>query len=1153
MSLRIIYGRAGCGKSYFCIEDIKKRYIEHPDRTLILIVPEQFTFQAERNLVKALGVSGMGGPEVLSFRRLARRVLDEVGGTAKQHVNQAGKAMIIHSILDKNREYLKAFGRSAGQKGFVNKLSGMISEFKRYNVDPMLLGDIKEKVEDRFLKDKLEDLSLIYLKYEEILHTRYIDTDDDLTLLSDRVEKSLKLKEAEFWIDEFSGFTPQEYEVIGKLLKISYRVNVSLCTDCLADLTQIQDTDVFSPIKYTASRLIKLSGESNAKIENPISLNMDMPWRFIDSQVMHHMEKFFFSFPYEVYRDKTQSIGVLSAANPYSEVEAVAARIINLCRDKKMRYKNIAVITKNIDDYEKLVRIIFPQYDIPFFIDKKRAVTDHPLVLLVLSTILMLHKNFSYESAFRYLKTGLTGIPRQDIDILENYVLANGIRGSQWYSKENWDYRINFSLEGEEAEKAEKELIERINDIRHNIMNPIIELKNKIKESKKAIDFCQYLYEFLCDIDIPNRIEELSQKYEEEGELEIGEQYRQIWDIIMEVLDQTVEVYGDDKLNIEQFFDTLSLGFSEYDMGLIPHAADQVLIGSVDRWRSHEIEALFILGANDGIFPASSKDEGMLSDRDREVLMELGLELAPDTKSGVFEEQYLLYNALTKAGKYLRISYPVGDHEGKGLRPSFIIERLKKIFPNMERHSTVVEQNDNFDMIGPPLPTFNMMIGAMRKLALGSDEASELWKDIYIWFLQREEWKEKLKYASHGLFYTNEEKPLDKDKVKKIYGNVYYSSVSRLERFASCPFSYYVQYGLRAKERKIMRMEAPDIGSFLHLVLSRFSEELGEAGLRWKDLEESWYKEQINIIVEDIVENSSGLPFKRSKRYEYLKERLKKVVNRSISLIIEHVKRSGFEPIGYEVAFGGDGGLPALTLNLPNGEKVILTGRIDRIDLLESDKGNYVRVIDYKSGSKEFRLSDVYNGIQLQLITYLSAIWENGLKSTSEPVLPAGILYSKLDDPVIKTKGKEEDKDIELEIMKEMKMRGLILSDADIIKEMDRTIDGSSLIIPARLNKDGTLGKASAVATMKQFEILKNHVRDILYKISGEMVKGNISISPYKKNKQTSCKFCPYSSICRFEGDGFGNRYRIIKDIKDEEIWDILRKKSGSEGGESIG
>ncbi len=1153
MSLRIIYGRAGCGKSYFCIEDIKKRRMEHPEKTLVLIVPEQFTLLAERNLVKALGASGMGGPEVLSFRRLARRVLDEVGGAARQHVNHAGKAMIIHGILNKNRENLKAFGRPAGQKGFVNKLSKMLSEFKRYNINPMILNEALTKVEDRYLKDKLEDLFLIYSKYEEILHEKYIDTDDDLTLLSNRIEKSIKLKGAEFWIDEFSGFTPQEYEIIGKLLNISYRVNVSLCTDCLMDMVKIQDTDVFSPTKYTAYRLMELANDLNIEVEKPVILKPELPWRFKDNEALYHLERFFFTFPYEVFKEKTDNIGVLSAANPYSEVENTAIKIVGFCRDKGLRYKDIAVITRNMDDYEKLVRIIFPQYGIPFFIDKKREVTNHPLTLLVLSVIQMLQKNFSYESVFRYLKTGLIEIPREDIDILENYVLANGIRGSQWYKKEDWDYRIDFSFEDEEAQKGSMELIERINRIRYSIIEPIVELKNKIKESKKARDLCRYLYEFLCTINIPKRIGELALEYKLEEELEIAEEYRQIWDMIVEVLDQIVEVSGDEKYTLEQFFDALSIGFAEYSMGLIPHAADQVLVGSVDRWRSHEIEALFILGANDGVFPAASKDEGMLSDKDREVLKELGLVLAPDSKSAAFEEQYLLYNALTKAGKYLRISYPVGDSEGKGLRPSMIISRLKRIFPNMEKLSTVIRQDDAKDIIAAPLPTFNMMIGVLRKMARDSEVEAELWKDVYIWFSHREEWKDRLKYAALGLFYTNEEKPLNPDKVKKTYGNVYYSSVSRLEKFASCPFSYYVQYGLRAKERKIMKMEAPDIGSFLHLVLNRFSETMEKSGLSWKDVDKSWCEEQVDFIVEDIVENVSGIPLKRSKRYVYLKERLKRVINRSIWLIVEHVKRSGFEPIGYEVTFGGAGGLPALTLDLPGGEKVILTGRIDRIDLLKRDKGNYVRIIDYKSGSKEFKLSDVYYGLQLQLIVYLSAIWENGLKDFSQPVLPAGILYFKLDDPVIRTKGKEEDKDMELEIMKEMKMKGLILSDGEIIKEMDNTIDGNSMIIPARINKDGTLGKSSSVATMEQFEILKSHAKDILHKISGEMIKGNISISPYKRKKQTSCKFCPYSSICRFEGNSLGNRYRIIKDIKDEEIWKMLYGKAESEGGEDIG
>lgn len=1155
MSLRIIFGKAGSGKSKFCIDDIKKAWVIDTSRTLILIVPEQFSFQAERSMVKALGGLGLGKPEVLSFKRLARKVMDEVGGSAKQHVNNAGKAMIIHSVLNKYRDNFKAFGRSAGQKGFVDKLSGMLSEFKRYNIDSIVLEETTEKIEDKFLKDKLEDLTLIYSKYEEILHQRYIDTDDDLTLLRDRIDKSKYLKDSEIWIDEFSGFTPQEYEIIAKLLQVTKRINVSLCTDCLMDCEQIQDIDVFYSIKNTGNKLIAIARDANIEIEKPIALKSDIPWRFNNSKALAHMEENLFKYPYEIYDKNTDDIKVISAANLYNEVENTAEYIVKFCRGKKIRYKNMAVVMRNLDDYEKLIRIIFPQYNIPFFIDKKRAVTEHPLTLLVLSALQILIKNFSYESVFRYLKTGLlfktqnSVLIPQDVDMLENYVLANGIRGGKWFQKEPWDYRIEYSIEANEPGKEELEMINKINDIRLAVIEPIIVFKEKIKSSKKARDLCQYLYEFLCNIEIPEKIEELEAKYKEKNELEIAEEYKQIWDMIIDILDQIVEVNGDEKLKLEEFYDTLDLGFSEHSMGLIPHAIDEVLIGSIDRWRSHEIDILFILGANDGILPAVSKDEGMLSDKDRNALRELGLELAPDTKTQAFDEQFLLYSALTKAGGSLIISYPLGDSEGKGLRPSTIISKLKRIFPKMERLSTVIDAGKGLNNVTATIPTFNMLISTLRNLAEDQSIDSDLWRNVYLWFMERPEWKYRLSHIAEGLFYTNEENSLGEGKF--IIGNRHYTSVSRLERYKSCPFSYYVQYGLRAKERRIMSMEPPDIGSFLHLVIDLFSKYLQKESIKWADVEESWSNKKIDQLVEEIVGSSPGLPLKRTNRYMYLKERLKRVVKRSIWLIVEQAKRSNFEPIIYEGQFGGEG-LPAMKLILPDGGEIVLTGRIDRIDLYKENDKSYVRIVDYKSGSKSFRLSDLYYGLQLQLILYLSTIWEKGIGGIADKVLPAGFFYFKLDEPLIRTKGKNEDMDIEKEIMKEMKMKGLILADADIIKQMDKSIEGHSLILPARINKDGTLGKSSSVATIKQFEMLKSYAKNILYDISKEIYKGNISISPYKKNKSTPCSYCPYSSICRFEPNIAGNKYRFLKELNNEKAWELLQKEAEGQGGEAI-
>ncbi|NLN49425.1 MAG: helicase-exonuclease AddAB subunit AddB [Clostridiales bacterium] len=1088
---------------------------------------------------------GLGGPEVLSFKRLARKVLDEVGGLAKQHINQAGRAMIIQSVLDKCRSELKAFGRPAGQKGFTDKLSTMLSEFKRYNINPQVLADKTNEIDDRYLKDKLDDLTLIYTKYEEMLHEKYIDMDDDLTLLKIRMDKSKYLKGAEIWIDEFSGFTPQEYEIISMLLQMADKVNVCLTTDCLADTEQIQDIDVFSSIKYSANELIKIARDSEVKVEKPVALKLDSSLRFRDNKELQHMEQFLFQYPYKVYSEKTGKISILSAANLHSEVENTANIITGLCRDKDIRYKDIAVIARNLDDYEKLVRIIFPQYNIPFFIDKKRAVTEHPLTLLVLSIIQIIIKNFSYESMFRYLKTGLLSIPRSDIDILENYVLANGIRGSRWYRGDKWDYRIEYSIEAKEPQQEELDMILRINGIRDEIIEPISQFWENVRTSKKARDLCRFLYEFLCNTGIPEKIKELGNRYKEQNESELADEYKQIWGMIIEVLDQIAEVNGEEIMKLEQFYSMLELGFAQYSMGLIPHAADQVLVGSIDRWRSHEIKALFIIGANDGILPAASRDEGMLTDKDRGILKSIGLELAPDTKAQAFDEQFLLYSSLTKTGDFLRISYPLADSEGKGLRPSPIINKFKRLFPNMSRSSDLTDSPGSSRSISAAIPTFNMLIKAFKTMISSENEEAEFWKDVYIWFLNKPEWKDKLKYVAQGLFYENTDKPLTSIQTNR---NVEYISVSRLEKYKSCPFSYYVQYDLKAKERRIMKMEAPDIGSFLHLVISRFSEELKKENIKWADVTSDWSNKRIDFLIEDIVENASGIPLKQTKRYIYLKDRLKRIVKRSIWLIIEHAKRSGFEPIMYEAAFGEKDGLPGISLSLPNGEKVVLSGRIDRIDILEKNEENYVRIIDYKSGNKSFSLSDVYYGLQLQLTLYLSAIWEKGLKGKGK-VTPAGIFYFKLDEPMIRVAGKDADKDIEKEIMKELKMKGLILADAEIVKEMDRSIDGNSVLVPARINKDGTLGKNSSVATIEQFENLKTYVRNILIKISTEMKKGDISISPYKKKNQTSCRFCPYSSICRFEVNLPGNRYRILKELNNEKAWEELSKNAGDKGG----
>lgn len=1151
MSLRIIYGRAGSGKSWFCLNEIKKRLGENNENPLLLIVPEQFSLQAEKNLIRTLGAEGTMKAEVLSFRRMAYRVFSEVGGLSRPHINASGRSILILRIIDEHKESLKYFSKAAAQKGFVNTLLKTISEMKRYNVTPEDLKNACSNIkENETLKLKLDEICHVYSEFERRLHERYIDVDDDLTELSLKLPESVQFDGAEIYIDEFSGFTPQEYKVIHELLRKNYKVSICLCTDSLPKNSDIDSSDLFSTTKSTALKLLKIASEDDIEILEPVELNENhkhssiLP-RFRDSAEIGHLEKQFFSFPPVEHPEATSDISVFVSANIHKEVEDTARNIIKLCRDKGMRFRDIAVVCRNLDIYEKQISTIFTEFGIPFFIDVKKDISKHPLILLILSAIEIFINNWTYEAVFRYLKTGFTNIERDNIDLIENYVLACGIKGSSWTRHEPWEYRPGTDFSERSMTQYEENCLSKINEIRELMIGPLTAFRLKTKGKKKCIEICRALYDFLCTIGVPEKLEERIEFFRNNSRLDLANEYSQVWNIIMEVLDQVVEAVGEEQVSMDKFKGILETGFSEYSIGLIPPTLDQVLIGSAERSKSHDIGAMFVLGVNDGVFPAALNSEGILSDRERESLRSLGIELARDTRARAFEEQFLVYTTLTNAEKYLRLSYSVADHEGRALRPSVIIPRLKKIFPKIKEESNIIFKDtdkDNLDLVSVPAPTFNVMINALRKQVEGF-KVNKIWWDVYNWYLCNEQWDIKRSRAIEGISYSNRTGRISRSKARKLYGNAIYTTISRMEQFMSCPFSYYIQYGLKAKERKVYKLDAPDIGTFMHTVIDRFSKAMQEKNMSFRKLEKDWCAKEISDIVDDMLSKSPGWILGSSERFRHLSSRLKRIIVRSVWLIAEHIKRSGFEPVGYEVVFGDSGDYPPIVVDLPSGEKINLTGRIDRVDLLSSEDGSYIRIVDYKSGSKAFKLSDVYYGLQIQLIAYMDAML-SAKELHEKPMLPGGIFYLKLDDPIIKTDRDTSKEDIEEAIMKKLRMKGLLLADVKLVKEMDRQIEGESLLVPARMNKGDVLGKSSA-ASLEQFELLQKYVRDLLSKIGEEMINGEISISPYKKKNITACSYCKYLSICQFDTKIKENSYRVLKDVKENEVWDMF--KGGAE------
>ncbi len=1149
MSLRFIYGRAGSGKSRFCLDEIKKALEAGGDNPLVLIVPEQFSLQAERNLIMATGREGTIRAEVLSFRRIAYRVFNETGGRVRRSINQAGKNMILSRITENRADEMKAFGMAARQKGFVKTLSDMITEFRRYAVTPERLKDMTQNMDagaHDLLMDKLHDLGMVYGDFEDFIAGRFADSDDDLTLLCEKIERSEHFKNAEIWIDEFSGFTPQEYAVVKKLLTIAGRVNITLCTDYLAVEGETTADLLFAPVRNTASRLTRLASETGAEFEKPLHLTRSR--RFPDGSGLEHLEKNIFTYPYTRFHGSVGDIFILAASNMFAEVEDAAREIIALCRDRNYRYRDIAVTSRNMEGYEKVVRTVFHEHGIPFFIDNKKDIMSNPVVIFILSALEIIKSNWSYEPVFRYLKTGLTGLGREQTDMLENYVLANGIRGSRWDRPEAWDFRPDCGFSGSDAAEREAEYLERINSCRMIVAEPLMNFHAAMKASRKPEDVCAALYDLMVSNGIKDKIEMLAEGFTTAGEISKANEYRQVWEAVMELLDQLVEVSENCPMDAGSFGKLLESGLEEYSVGLVPASLDQVLVGSVERSKSHEIKALFVLGLNDGVFPAAAMEEGILSDTERNRLSGAGMELAKDSRSRAYEERLLVYTTLTTSSDYLRLSWPAADMDGKAMRPSRIVSDIKRIFPDIMVRSNISGNAEGFndkELIAAALPAFNGLIAAARKRHDG-EQTDPVWEKVFSWFNGHEPWKGQTDRILSGLGHTGGISPVAREKAQKLYGNPLYSSVSRLETYSACPFSYFVQYGLKAGERSIFSWKPVDVGTFMHNVMEEFSKMLAAEGVSWRELERDWCYGKVSDIVDGMLDGMAGSVFNSSKRYTWLTSRLKNVITRSVMLTAEHFKRSNFDPYRYEADFREDGKFPPITIELPSGETMRLTGRIDRIDKYSDEEGTYLRIVDYKSGNKALKLVDVYYGLQLQLLTYMDAVLGEG----DSGLLPGGVLYFRLDDPVIRGERTLTEEDIEKGIMKELRMKGLLLADVKLIRAMDRDLTGDSFIIPARINKGDILGRSSA-ATMEQFGLIRSHIKKTLTALGTEIVRGNVAASPYKKRTATACTWCEYSAVCQFDLTLKDNKYRVLSDMDDDQVWNKMRDANASATGDA--
>ncbi|MDK2828655.1 MAG: ATP-dependent helicase/nuclease subunit [Clostridium butyricum] len=1145
MSIRFIYGRAGIGKSTWCINSIAENIKKDDENKLILIVPEQYIFNTENRILKSIGESALLRTQVLSFKKMAHEVFEECGGRVKEIIKESGRNMLIHKVLNEKIESLEYFRKISREQGFYEIVSDVISEFKKYNVEVDSLRNIEESIQESDLYNKIRELSIIYEAFNEEMNEGYIDGDDELTLLGKKLLENDIYTNSEVWIDEFSTFTPQQLEIIRLLARRCKRVNITLCMDNRDNSNGNQDiTDVFNTIKNTENKILKIMKENNISYDKPINLNMinvnEGYNRFKNSPELEHIEKYFFTYPFNSFNGKCENVKLYKANNIYDEIERVAKSITALIRSGKYRYKDISVVCRNIDDYEKITSVIFKDYEIPYFLDKKLELLNNPLIILITSAFEILFKDWSYESVFKYLKTGLTGIENSYIDILENFVLEYGVKGYKWTVKEI----ISESWFNNNEELSEEKIF--ISEIMDEVRRPLLVFHNKIRGKHKVSHICKAIYEFLIDIHAFERINEWIEKFDEIGLEDKVKEYSQVEESVIDILDQAVDVMGDKDLDSYDFFKILNSGFNNEEIGVIPVALDQVNIGDVARIKGRDVKVLYIVGVNDGILPASKKEEGILSDNDRNILSDIGIELASNTRNKVFEEQFLLYTVLTISSDFLMISYPMADFEGKSLRPSIVISRIKKILPKLVEESDLYDLSsykDKLNKVISPIPTFNELILAMRKNC-DEENVEEYWREVYKWYKDSPEYENKVKNIFKGLDYSNLKNHVNKNNLRELYANEdgkLMFSVSRLEKYAECPFSYFVQYGLKAKNRKIYEFTPPDLGSFVHDILDLFTNRVKKEGILWSELNNERCKDIVSNLIDIRLSEQTNSILNSSKRFKYLSQRFKRVISKSVTVMAEQIGKGEFEVFKTEFDFGNYKTGEAVMLNLQDDEKVYLQGRIDRIDTLDLDGQTYIRIIDYKTGAKKFDLNELYYGLQMQLLVYLDAIIKNSKYILEKQVIPGAVLYFKVDDPIIKSKKEMTTEEVETEVLEELKLKGLVLKDAKVVKAMDRDIEGYSLVIPAAFKKDGDFKSTSDVVTEEEFTLLREYVNRKMISLCEDMLCGDIKIEPTKQANRSYCEYCDFSSICQFDTSIKDNKYKIVGKKSRTEIWDNIR------------
>ena len=1140
MSLRFYFGPSGSGKSHRIYEEIMQRAAQEPGRNFLIIVPDQFTMQTQKDLVMRSDRGGILNIDVLSFGRLSHRILEEVGTKEMPVLDDTGKSLVLQKIAADLKEQLPAMGSLLHKQGYIHEVKSAISEFMQYGISTQDMDKLIASAEKRgALAMKLRDLKTLYRGFQDYIRDHFITTEETLDVLRRSLVKSKILPDSVVVFDGFTGFTPIQNRLIQELMRVCEETIVTVTIGEEEDPYQMDgEQKLFHLSKKTVADLVKLAAEAEVTRGEDVFVKGG-PNRFTEAPALCYLEQNLFRYQYEPYTEKQCEIRMFEALSPREEVHQTALYIRKLIREEGLTYRDIAVVIGDLEGYASYVETEFGQLEIPCFLDRTRGIVLNPMIEYIKSALQLYIRDFSYDTVFHFLRSGMSDISREEIDELENYVIRTGARGYRTYSR-LFTRKTEEMQQGsgqEDTERAE-ETLERLNRIRQQFADTVEILH--MAPRAKAGEYVDHLYDFLEQNQVQQKLLSYQQQFEKEGDLAKAREYAQIYRLVMELLDQIYELLGEEEISLQEFADILEAGFGEITVGTIPQNVDRIVVGDMERTRLKQVKVLFFLGVNDGNIPKNASKGGIISDMDREFLIESGTEMAPSPRQQMYIQRLYLYLNMTKPSERLYLSYAKVNSDGKGIRPSYLIDTVRKLFPQL-----AVEYPQNrsrIEQIEGRQEGARYLAEELREYADGTLREEER-QDFYLMYRAYEADPEGRDRLTAAAFRRYKESGLSRIVARALYGRQLENSVSRLETYAACACRHFLQYGLSLQEREEFGFEVSDMGNVYHAVLENFAGKLAESGRTWWDFDENFATQAIKEAVEGYAATYGETVLYSSARNEYAITRMSRILTRTVLTLQQHLKQGSFQPDDYELSFRFAEDLDSIHVDLSEEEKMHLQGRIDRIDVSEDAEHVYVKVIDYKSGNKKFDLAALYYGLQLQLVVYMNAAMElESRKHPDKEIVPAALLYYHIDDPTIETPVELTQEQINEEILTKLRMNGVVNSDPAVVERLDRFLQDKSKVIPVEKKKDGSFSARSGILSREELQVVSAYVDTKIRQIGREILDGKIAANPYEKGNEEACTYCAYKKVCGFDGSMPGYEKRQLEELDKQTLMQRMQE-----------